>query len=182
MTELTLTKDHEYFLGTHRIEGVSEVLGATGLKRENPGSSEWYLDRGKAIHKATELYDIGLLDEKTLDERIKGYVQSWKRLARTYKKEDIEVKLYDKFYRYAGTLDRVDCDIKSGGPEPWHILQAAAYWNLRGGGLGLFHNVYLKEDGSMPTIKQYTYMELKRALHTFLCALNVMRARKELYH
>lgn len=181
---MTVTFDpekHLYFLDGKRLESVSEILKASGLKQETPPryDFQWYLDRGRKVHEALELNDIGFLDENSLDERIRGYVKSWRSLGRKYHKSEIEMRLHDPTYHYAGTADRIDCELKTGSPEPWHLYQVSAYWKILGG--GKFHIVYLKEDGSTPTLKYFDYPTLKRALDTFLSALNVVRAKREMY-
>lgn len=185
MLELTLDNKHTYRLGGERLPGVTTILHAAGFMPSSEFIDPWYMERGSMIHRATELHDRGTLDESTVDERIKGYLESWKKLDRAYSAEQIEVRLCDTLYLYAGTIDRLPlCDIKSGGPEPWHTLQLGAYYGLCKASMlnrELFispHAIYLQEDGSLPKVKRYTLPEISAALNTFLCALNVYQWRK----
>src|SRR3990172_5577557 len=189
MPDLILTDDHRYFIGYREYASVTAVLRAEGFMPmfDRP----WYLERGKMIHSATELWDKGILDEATIDPRITGYLESWKKFKigrGEYPAEAIEIKLYDDVYGDAGTLDRWDCDIKTGAPEPWHIFQIGEYYRLVGIHMKLNKNVcfpvkpnknvYLQEDGSYPIIRTYAPSKLIEAGQTFLCALNVYPAKK----
>jgi len=199
--KIQLTPEHRYFVDGVEYDGVTAILRAESFMPSYipadldwyivrgtivpaiPADLDWYLERGRMIHKATELYDKGILDESTVDERIQGYLDSWKHY-RTglppYPAETIEIRLCDPLYQFAGTLDRWDLDIKSGQPERWHIYQIAAYAHLaRVNGLSItpYQTVYLQEDGSRPLVVKHNRRELMKAGETFLCALNVHRAK-----
>jgi hypothetical protein len=179
---------HEYWIGGRRIESVTQILQRENFIKESEHIDAYYLDKGTAIHKMTELDDLGLLDESSLHVPgaldLTGYLESWRKYKQqygaTYTREEVEVRGYDPIYMYATTIDRVDCEIKSGGPAKWHKYQIAAEWNvakimkLRAAPT---RNVYLREDGSMPQVKEYTIAELRNNLATFLCILHVLRAR-----
>lgn len=174
---------HKYTLDGKPLDGVTETIRLSGLMPSyEPQDLEWYLQRGQAIHKATELYDKGTLKESTVDERIVGYLESYKKLGLKYKPDEIEIKLADPIYLVGGTLDRIDCDLKSGVPLPWHMVQAGIYWQLKKiNGLDkcLMKTWYLQEDGSYPKIKTYTMQELLQGIKIFYAALVVVRAKKE---
>lgn len=182
---ITLTPEHRYFVDGVEYDGVTSILRAEGFMSSYiPADLDWFLERGTIIHKVTELYDKGILDENTVDERIRGYLESWKLFAvgrPFYDAETIEIRLCDPLYQFAGTLDRWDLDIKSGQPERWHIYQIAAYAHLaRVNRLSItpYQTVYLQEDGSRPQVVKYNPRDLMRAGETFLCALNVHRAKR----
>ena len=69
----------------------------------------WYLTRGKYVHLASELYDKGTLDESTVDDTIKPYLEAYKTFRRDFsaKITGIEVMLYHPVYRYFGIVDRI---------------------------------------------------------------------------
>ena len=182
--KIELTPEHRYFVDGVEYDGVTSILRAEGFMSSYiPADLDWFLTRGTMIHKATELYDKGILDESTVDERIRGYLESWKLFAEGrpfYDGSAIEIRLCDSLYQLAGTLDRWDLDIKSGQPERWHIYQIAAYAHLaRVNGLSItpYQTVYLQEDGTMPQVVKYNRRNLMQAGETFLCALNVHRAK-----
>ena len=78
MPDQTLTLDpitHVYTLNGRVVPGVTEIVRATV-----PGwqASEWYLQRGRALHKAVELWNKGTLDEATVAPEIEGRFRAWK--------------------------------------------------------------------------------------------------------
>jgi hypothetical protein len=178
-----LTDDHRYVDAETGAEypGVTSTIFRAGLMGFVP-SDNWYLQRGTAVHEATELYDYGVLDESTVDLRIMPYLDAWKKYrADTGFAPDpnfIERIGVDEVLRYAGTLDRNGLDIKSGAPAPWHILQAAAYWHLDVANKAPWHAVYLHDDGTYK-IKVYSPAELYAAFGVFCGALTVFNFKRE---
>lgn len=184
MPEIILdTEKHIYTVDGVHYDGVTTVIRDAGLMPSfSVQGVDWYLRRGSYIHLATELFDKGDLDETTLDPQISGYLESYKKLGLKYKPEEIEIKLCDPIYQIAGTLDRPDCDLKSGVSAPWHLLQASIYWHLK-----KINNIddkplktfYLQEDGSMPKVQIYTIKDMIQGTKVFLSALCVVRWKKE---
>lgn len=64
---------------------------------------------GSAVHYATELDDDGDLDETSVPDEIRGYVQAWRSFRGETGFEVLanEHRVYSESYLYAGTLDRV---------------------------------------------------------------------------
>ncbi len=184
MPEFTLSDEHVYTLDGRVIDGTTSILDEAGLIR---GGDPWFMDRGTAIHKATEFYDRGTLDENTVDPQIAGYLKSWQlfRLDQDYIPIYIELPLSDPVLLYAGTLDRLPLiDLKSGAYAPWHSLQVAAYWNLaRVNGYQAEclkpMGIYLQEDGGPPKIKTYTQTEVRQEFKTFCSFLHTVRWKQE---
>lgn len=128
---------HEYRVGGILTPSVSQILKANGLM-DNFRHSEVALNNGTAIHRALELHDIGKLDERSLDPRLKKCLNLWDNF-----KKEIGVSLVLETEKrvafgvlYAGTIDRVlklhnghrmVLDFKSGNPQPWAALQTAGY-------------------------------------------------------
>lgn len=184
MPELILTNDHRYLLDGKPIDGLTSTIQEASLMG-NYGS-EWYLTRGTAVHLATELWDKGTLDESTVDPQIQGYLESWKRFRKDqgYTPIEIELKLYDPVYLYAGKIDRLPlCDLKSGSFEKWHIWQLSGYWNLckvnclQNQCLNPL-NIYLDENGGPPKVKNYTQSQIREALKDFFCILQFVRLKR----
>lgn len=119
--------------------GINEILHGAGLV-DTKFFTEFGRDRGRAVHKAVELYELGTLDENTIDPDIVGYVDAWK----SYRsKVGISVlwqerKLYSPAYLFCGTPDllgiikkeNVLVEIKTGAPQPYTALQMAAQKHL----------------------------------------------------
>ena len=103
---------------------------------------EYSRTRGSYVHKAIHLWDIGQLDESTVDPVIEPYLEAWKKFLVESKFEviDSEVRLYSEIHQFTGMPDKVGllnnkptiADAKSGGIEPWVALQLAGYEILKG--------------------------------------------------
>jgi len=143
---------------------VTRILTACGL-REWPAciseaDREFYLTRGAAIHTVTELLDREVLDESTVDERIKGFLNAWKNFRRLIggKILAIEEEVKHKTLGYEGRLDRrlgpcAICrhasvvDIKTNEADEPTRLQLMGY-NIAKGGRYKRMSVSLFEDGN----------------------------------
>jgi hypothetical protein len=100
------------------------------------------MDRGTALHVATEYDDEGTLDESSVDPNAAPHLCGWRRFKR---ESGIEILAREQFFYcddldYAGQID-VDCalngvtgilDIKTGQRYRWHAVQLAAYAHARG--------------------------------------------------
>jgi len=149
----------------------------------------WYGDRGTKVHLACEYMDKGVLDWKTVDPRILGFVKSYQLGKHEYKFEVLETEMLvlDPLHRYAGQLDRIvemddkasQIDIKSGAPHISHGYQTAGYNKCLAGGKYSIHiprfGLYLKEDGSLPTLKAYPDLD---DFNIFESAVNLFYARR----
>ena len=139
MPPLTFDEEaHEYRLDGVVIPSVTQVIREAGLI-----DTQWYTEegreRGAEVALVTELHDKGILDEDTVTDEIRPYLKAWKRFKADtgFLCELIEEPVYHRELRYAGTLDRIGTwrespnrillDIKTGGPEPCHAIQTAAY-------------------------------------------------------
>lgn len=169
MTGLTFDEaTHTYRFNGVVVPSVTQILKGVGLIDENRWATDWHMTRGRYIHKATELWDQGRLDMDSVDPEIAGYVQSYilfRATSANLEIKRIESRVHHELMWVAGTLDREialnGCpallDIKSGQPEPWHGLQLSGYalccgWEWTHKRFGL----YLKKDGSMARLEEYT--------------------------
>jgi hypothetical protein len=131
---------HKYALRGLAIPGMTEVLQANGIidySRVSQSVIEYAQNRGRAVHKATELFDKGTLDWATVDPAIVGYVLAWDKFCEEYNVEhvQIEYKVYSELLRCAGIIDRLSfvrqkftlLDIKSGDYKDSGALQTAGY-------------------------------------------------------
>jgi len=157
--------EHLYHLDGRPIPSLTHLLNETGLKvfPEFIKDRKWYAERGTAVHRAVELYLHGALKEDTLDERIKGYLESFKKANHKlqFDIEGIELRAFDEPYWYACTYDlkvRLQwrdmympamIDIKSGMPNDGDRYQTAgqAYTQPEFPEILRFC-LYLKQDGS----------------------------------
>lgn len=110
--ELSFDQDlHEYRNGGDLIPHVTGLLDEFGLcdySMVPVHTLEYKRLIGIAVHKATELYDIGSLDFNTLDPLIRGYVHAWIqfRVDTGFVPQHIELRMMSRRWRFAGTLDR----------------------------------------------------------------------------
>lgn len=131
---------HLYALDGRPIRSVTQVLEEAGYSnyRDFGEDRQFYLDRGNAVHKMTELDDYDDLEPLEEDNLLYQYWVEWKRFKseNTYEPIWIEKRVFNDTYWYAGTLDRI-CrvngkmcvmDIKTASHFPWYSLQNAAYF------------------------------------------------------
>ncbi len=187
MSELLLDEFHQYTLDGKSLDGLTSTIAEAGLIR---GGDPWYMGRGSAVHLATEFDDKNSLDESTVDPQIIGYLESWRRFRKdqNYTPTGIERKFFNSVLLVGMTIDRLPgpCDLKSGSPEPWHILQISLHWSTLIG-LGLKDmakspmDIYLDPDGGPPKVKLYSYLELKEAYQVYCSMLHFLRWRREKY-
>jgi hypothetical protein len=128
---------HRYALSDGReLPSVTTILKAQGLIDDT-----WFTDtarlRGDFVHLACRMLDDDELNEATVDEAIRPYLDAYRAFVRTAKPEwtYIEHRVFDAVLGYAGTLDRAGVvgghrllvDLKSGGIYPSVGPQTAAY-------------------------------------------------------
>lgn len=132
--------EHAYTFDGARIPSVTQILAPLNdFKFVAPEVLEYKRQLGTAVHKATELYDEGDLDESTVADVVRPYLNGWIRF-RAEKKFEIlgmEHRVFHPTHRYAGTYDRLIhmdgargiLDIKTGEQYPSYGPQTAAYKN-----------------------------------------------------
>lgn len=102
--------EHVYTFAGQRVGGVSEILQALGVIDDR-----WFTEaacrRGTAVHMAIEYWLRGTLDEASVDDRIRGYLEAAQRFVREAEVDVasalIEESVYHPALRYAGTIDLV---------------------------------------------------------------------------
>jgi hypothetical protein len=133
--------EHKYFVGKREVPSVTTIL-----KEEGFIDSAWFTEsgrqRGSYVHLAVHYHDMNELDEDSLDDTIRPYVEAWKR----FKVDtgiviiESEVPILDPLKRYAGTPDKIVMlddkqsvlDLKTGIVSPWVRLQLCAYGEAKG--------------------------------------------------
>jgi len=132
--DLQLNDKHEYTLNGRRVPGVTEVIRHF-VPAWNCG--QWYLDRGKAVHKAVALALTNKLDWSSVDPRIVKRVTSIHQfvIGNGLACYTVEESIGSVRYQFAGTLDFVGmttgsrlvlCDWKS-QIEPATLVQLGGY-------------------------------------------------------
>lgn len=186
---------HEYRdpLKNRVVPSVTTILSEVGLYPDFSCISDFYPDRGRKVHKACHLLDMGALILETLDSRIKGFVLSYQKFKEAFcaEIEASEQIVWHVPLDYCGTLDKRGRlvwrgdripflgDLKCGQPEPEYALQLAGY------ALPLHPDerytrkrlgIYLDKDGKLPRVVPY---EDHRDFSTFQAAVTVYHARRK---
>jgi len=131
---------HAYTYDGQPIPSVTQVLKDMGLTDYSMISQDVLqaaARRGTDAHLACQLDDEGDLDESTVSDAIRPYLEAYRRFRREtgFVPDLIEARGYDPALRVAGTLDRtgtlngkpVLLDLKTGILLPGHALQITAY-------------------------------------------------------
>lgn len=174
---------HEYFVGERRLPGVTDIVGfECGTPQY---ATEFHLQRGSMLHKAVALWLQGRLDEKSVDERIRGKVEAAKKASKELSLNPpylIETKMFHPLYQFAGTPDVL---ANKGILTDWKSSHSAAT-EIQEGGYIILHEHYkhpvktafevvLSEEG---TYKLYEY-KVARCKRLFLAALTMYNFKKE---
>jgi len=179
---------HRYTLDGRRLVSVTECLK---LVDDRWKMDPYYLQRGRFIHLACELYDRDELDEDTVDPQILPRLEAWKKFRADtgFVPDRIEEKFYHPVYLYAfkfdvhGPLNGSDVMIdRKSSPYRTDVLQGAAYC----AGLEAqtppisckkAFDIYLKENG---TYKLEPIPYLRNNFQTFLAVLTAYRWRENI--
>ena len=190
---------HQYYLSKVpgewvNVPSVTQVVDQLHNFTGSPGAAA---NRGTLIHKACELFILGILDWDTVDESIRPEVETF---AAWWQESRIKPLLVEGMvgswrYRFAGRLDLFGVwktglaliDFKTGQEYPPYAVQTAgleiALWESLGipiGAKGLpkiqRYCLYLKGDKARPVRH-----ENPRDASTFLAALTCSHYRRETY-
>lgn len=99
---------HKYYLGNEELPGVTRVLSPLNdFSMIAPEVLQHAADRGKAVHRAVELFCADDLDEDSLCDEIKPYFAAFKQFYAEKRPKIIssEQAVYHAEFRYAGTMD-----------------------------------------------------------------------------
>ena len=99
---------HTYLVDGQEVPSVTEILKPLhrSYAKVNPSVLEYAANRGKAVHEALELYDLGGGLEASPE--IEGYIRAyldWQDIYRP-KWTAVEQIVWSGLFGYAGTLDR----------------------------------------------------------------------------
>ncbi len=181
--EITIDDQHIYRINGRVMSGsVTGIIRDAGLM-DVSWSSEWHMQRGKAVHMAVEFYEQGDLDEASLDPAIVPYLAGWKlfKSETGYESKELEQMIYHPIYQFCGTLDQTGImdgrtcllDIKTGIYQPWWALQTAAYNSIAKCKRRL--SVQLTDEGKY----KITEYKGKTDWQKFLAAMTVAGMRRE---
>lgn len=192
---IELTDKHEYFVDGVRYASVTEVLQEVGAYGR---AADYYTEksriRGTYVHKIIEYHLSGTLDEDSIDQRLRGYYDAWRRFEEEnrFTIERVEEPICNAPLMLAGTPDIIGrsdlprfptsiiLDIKTGEPPPATKLQLAGYKVILGLAAASYKRtaVQLRKNG---TYSFWRYDNDEKDRDTFLSCLAVYRW-KESYH
>ena len=122
---------------TNMYPRVTAVLKCVGLCPAYGPEAELARVRGTALHAATHMDDEGDLDDASVDDAVRPYLEQWRKFRAELQPVivGIEEEVRHEGLRYVGHLDRRVVmagregilDIKSGAEQPWHRLQLSGY-------------------------------------------------------
>jgi len=132
---------HKYFRGQEEVPGVSTILRETGRQGTWSSSVPFYAQKGTYVHRAIELDCAGTLDDSTVDEKVRPYLDAWRDFRRDTDAVIVatERRVYHPTLNYAGTLDLIitlpnEGDViaallylRKTGKYSWRPLPALAY-------------------------------------------------------
>jgi hypothetical protein len=133
-------KGHEYRVDGVRVPCVSDILqegGFVDFSYVPTTTLNRSMDFGSDVHLMTKYYDLGTLDLETLHPNLMPYLEGYKKFLKEndikFKPEEVEIPMYSKVWKFAGTPDRFRIfngklyELKSGVMLPSAKLQSAAY-------------------------------------------------------
>ena len=129
---------HTFTVNGKPLPSVTQVLRHEGIIPDMRFVTEYGLLRGQYVHRATELFDLGTLDEDTIDGEIRPYLDCYKAFLGDYQGKilHIERRLYHPQWLYAGIVDRVsedkDCHVLYLHPKKSRPYTFEVVNNLRG--------------------------------------------------
>jgi len=139
---------HTFTANGKVVPSVTTVLKKAGMTPDYSFVDPWYAQRGTYIHRATELWENGVLDEDTVDPLIAGYVDAYKACRRDFPVMVMaqEVRLWHPVHLYAGIIDMV--------------IEGNKHYKL-----------FLKDTGKYKLVE---VQNLRSNLNIFISALNVL--------
>ena len=101
---------HTYLVDGEEVPSVTTILQPLSMRAYsavNPSVLEYARNRGKAIHEALEMYDLG--GELEATPEIEGYIRAYLEWEQVYKPtwSGVEEIVYCESEKFIGTLDRV---------------------------------------------------------------------------
>ena len=173
---------HRYYIDERPVPSVTQVLSdlIPGWK-----ASEWYLERGQAVHAAAAF--IARKVEFDSDDRISGQVNAILKFFAEVRPvvKGVEVKVFSSGYQYAGTLDlltdKTIVDYKA-SLTPATPYQIAGYALALEGEKGVKINrgiaVEIREDGTYHMSEPYDLRLYRQGWLALLTAYGIRRKCK----
>lgn len=152
-------EDHTYWFCDRRVPSVTQLMKPLfDFEWINKEILERKSAIGSAVHKATEIFDLGMQFESDLHPLVRPYFDAYRRFTDEVnpKWQGIEERVHNKLLGYAGTLDRFGVindldsllDIKCVATvSAGAFVQCSAYAEARGNPTAKRFALQLKPDG-----------------------------------
>lgn len=176
---------------TYKIDGVAVPSVTQVLSDLIPGwqASEWYLQRGTAVHACCAMIARGVAF--THDPAIDGQVMACRRFFQEVKPYVVhtELQVFSKKYGFAGTFD-LECAVQDviclidwkasfGAALPYQLAAySIAYDDCGGYQIRNGYGVRLNEDGTYKMSQVYDLRNYKYGFLALLSAYKIRRACK----
>jgi len=97
--------NHEYWVDGELKPNVTRIISYLG--RDYTNVDPFYSQRGQAVHLAIQYLNQGILDESSLDDEVKGYVDAYKAFIKekSFKPLYSELRMYSDIHGFCGTAD-----------------------------------------------------------------------------
>jgi hypothetical protein len=103
-------QSHRYTLDGVELPSVTQILSPlnSAFRYASPAALDAARALGTAVHRACELDDAGVLDERSMADCLHGYVRAWRRFCADHQTHWLmtETAVCNPQMGYAGTLDR----------------------------------------------------------------------------
>lgn len=98
---------HTYFLDGRQVPGITSIISALGIGHNHTYTDPIHSQRGRAVHRAVELYNKGTLDPETVAPIAKPYFDAYLKFREDtdFRPLHSELRLGHEGLWFAGTLD-----------------------------------------------------------------------------
>lgn len=164
-----------YKRGNILIPGVTTVLHDCGIIEYNQYVTT---EKGTRLHKLIQQQFEKKINWTEITEEELLFLQKFNELTEQYEFVKSECILYNSLYNYAGTCDlfseSIIGELKTGKPEPWHLLQLAAYVNCLDDAYGILVYPFEKKN----PVREYNRERLRVYFKHFICSLDVYNFKR----
>lgn len=163
-------ENHAYKWHGEPVPSVTQLLKEFGLidfSHVPKDRLEFKRSLGSAVHYAIDLMEQDDLDEESLNEEIRPYVEAYKHFREItgFEPRQTENRLYSKKWRFAGTLDQQGIHFSNIGDEE-SIIDYKCTWKLHAScGPQLQAYKMLYEENYKVKIKRLFGLQLKPTGH-----------------
>lgn len=164
------------------VPSVTQIINSVFPYQDFNFGNEYYRDKGRAVHAAIHYIEKGTLDPASVNKEIWPYIKAYFQFKKDFKHKTLATEeiVYNKKFRYCGTLDRrtkgAIWDYKTGVNRYVDGLQLSAYAAAKGMHNGKRFSVYLTGRGKYWIVE---HVENKTDFRIFLACLQIYQVKKK---